>query len=124
GLEFRRRWLWIRRVSAFTRVHSPYLKGVYARLRGLWTGVNALNDALCAGMSGREASAPTRLDLGDAPLHGGCAGCVLKIQLQGVLRFDRRARHDRAMLQPILILLHQETSTPRRMRHALRQRGY
>jgi hypothetical protein len=45
--------------SAFTRVHSPYLKGVYARLRGLWTGVNALNDVLCVaaakvrtGMSG------------------------------------------------------------------------
>jgi hypothetical protein len=33
--------------SASTRVHSPTLKGVYARLRGLWTGVNALNDALC-----------------------------------------------------------------------------
>src|SRR5262245_37795304 len=29
-------------MSAFTRVHSPYLKGVYARLRGLWMGVNAL----------------------------------------------------------------------------------
>src|SRR6266446_6941135 len=27
----------------------PGLKGVYARLRGLWTGVNALEDALCAG---------------------------------------------------------------------------
>jgi hypothetical protein len=35
---------------------SPGLKGVYARLRGLWTGVNALNDALCAGMSGRGAA--------------------------------------------------------------------
>src|SRR4030095_13400259 len=28
------------------------------------------------------------------------------------------------MLQPILIVLHQETSTPGRMGHALRQRGY
>src|SRR6516165_6570953 len=43
---------WIPSRSEFTRVHGPYLKGVYARLRGLWTGVNALNDALCAGMSG------------------------------------------------------------------------
>ena len=28
------------------------------------------------------------------------------------------------MLAPILIVLHQETSTPGRMGHALRQRGY
>jgi len=28
------------------------------------------------------------------------------------------------MLQPILIVLHQETSTPGRLGHALRQRGY
>ena len=64
-----RKRLWIPGVSAFTRVHSPYLKGVYARLRGLWTGVNALNDALCAGMSGKEAmtfrSSPRRAP-GDA----------------------------------------------------------
>ena len=57
-------------------------------------------------------------------MHGGYPGCVLKIQVEGVLRVDRRARHDRAMLQPILIVLHQETSTPGRLGHALRQRGY
>src|SRR5262249_25516829 len=34
-------WLWTPSRSAFTRVHSPSK-----------TGVNALNDALCAGMSG------------------------------------------------------------------------
>src|SRR5262249_1243618 len=34
-------WPWIPAISAFTRVHSPSK-----------TGVNALNDALCAGMSG------------------------------------------------------------------------
>jgi hypothetical protein len=48
--------------SAFTRVHSPYLKGVYARLRGLWTGVNALNDALCIAAADPRRVAPTRLD--------------------------------------------------------------
>jgi hypothetical protein len=32
---------WIPAISAFTRVHSPSK-----------TGVNALNDALCAGMNG------------------------------------------------------------------------
>ena len=31
---------------------------------------------------------------------------------------------DRAMLQPILIVMHQETSTPGRVGHALRERGY
>src|SRR5258708_17515361 len=36
--------IWIPSVSAFKRVHSPSK-----------TGVNALNDALCAGMSGKEA---------------------------------------------------------------------
>src|SRR6516162_3586842 len=36
------RRLWIPAISASTRVHSPSK-----------TGVNALNDALCAGMSGR-----------------------------------------------------------------------
>src|SRR5262249_24812801 len=77
-----------------------------------------------AGMSGREASASTLLAEGSPRLHSGCARCVLKIQVEGVLRFDRRARHDRAMLQSILIVLLQETSTPGRVGHALRQRGY
>src|SRR5260221_1264080 len=36
--------IWIPSVSAFKRVHSPSK-----------TLVNALNDALCAGMSGKEA---------------------------------------------------------------------
>src|SRR6516225_3742671 len=63
-----------------------------------------------------------RLD--DASLHGGCARSGLKIRLGRVLRFDRCARHDRAMRPPILIVLHQETSTPGRLGHALRQRGY
>src|SRR5262249_23190898 len=36
---------WIPSTSAFTRVHSPSK-----------TGVNALNDALCAGMNGRGGS--------------------------------------------------------------------
>jgi GMP synthase (glutamine-hydrolysing) len=34
------------------------------------------------------------------------------------------ARNERSMRQPILIVLHQETSTPGRVGHALRQRGY
>ena len=51
--------------SASTRVHSPYLKGVYARLRGLWTGVNALNDAPCV------AGIPLR----DPYSRGGAYGC-------------------------------------------------
>src|SRR5262249_35234956 len=33
---------WIPSISAFTRVHSAHLKGVYARLHGLWTGVTPL----------------------------------------------------------------------------------
>lgn len=64
------------------------------------------------------------VSLDDASLHSGCAPCALKIRVERVLRFDRRARHDRAMLPPILIVLHQETSTPGRLGHALRQRGY
>src|SRR5262249_55328785 len=78
--------------------------------------------ACCSTSSSASRKAAVRRCL--ALLHGGCAGCVLKIQVEGVLRFDRCARHDRAMLQPILIVLHQETSTPGRIGHALRQRGY
>src|SRR3977135_2798235 len=37
---------------------------------------------------------------------------------------DGVARHDHAMLPPILIVMHQETSTPGRVGYALRQRGY
>src|SRR5262249_445947 len=53
-------------MSAFTRVRSPYLKGVYARLRGLWTGVNAFEDALMA-TSGLRSLTSGRRD-------AGCAG--------------------------------------------------
>jgi hypothetical protein len=43
-------------ISAFTRAHSPYLKGIYARLRGLWTGVNALNGAVLPAHDGSRVS--------------------------------------------------------------------
>jgi hypothetical protein len=44
-----------------TRVHArpqPILKGVNARLRGRWTGVNALKNALLRGNDGPAGSGP------------------------------------------------------------------
>ena len=52
------------------------------------------------------------------------ADWVLKCREQAGLESHRVARHDHAMLRPILIVMHQETSTPGRVGHALRQRGY
>src|SRR5262249_25015440 len=54
---------WILAISAFTRVHSPSK-----------TGVNALHDALCAGMNGRALDsrfALSRPALLDEPCDGG-----------------------------------------------------
>ena len=56
--------------------------------------------------------------------HACAGGWVLKCQEQAGIESHRVARHDHAMLRPILIVMHQETSTPGRVGHALRQRGY
>src|SRR6476469_3743357 len=52
--------------------------------------------------------------------------CAIRLEnpSRAGIEVSRQARHDRAMLAPILIVLHQETSTPGRLGHALRQRGY
>src|SRR5215475_4037836 len=66
-------------MSAFSRVHSPSK-----------TGVNALNDALCAGTSGKECLAS---DVGGTGGVGGDRGgaALSKLRLLGVVGAKLRA---------------------------------
>src|SRR5262249_15306272 len=89
-----------RHISAVTRVHSPYLNSVYARLRGLWTGVTALNDALCARLSRvlLRRRLPCRLNC-----HMPCTTAHCALALGDYIPGEQRAldARDRFLMQPM-----------------------